>query len=263
MVKSKKWFKRLARAGYFSRGLVYSIIGLFAILAALGAGENKNTKDALETLLQQPFGTTIVALLIIGLVGYAIWRLVQSLLDTDDHGYSPKGLAVRTGLLSSAATYAILAIYAVSLIGLTPSGSGGGSLAKTLAGFVGTIWVSIGLAVIFAGVAAAHIWKAVRSRYADHFEASDTAMKFIHPISIIGLIARGLVFVILSVMLLLRAANAGSSTDQHPGIKEALQYLQQLPYGQFLLFVLGIGVLLFAAYSFAEAKWRRINIEDA
>lgn len=134
MVKSKKWFEGLARAGYFSRGLVYTIIGLFAILAALGAGENKNTKGALETLLQQPFGTIIVALLIIGLVGYTIWRLVQSLLDTDDHGYSPKGLAVRAGLLSSAATYAILAIYAVSLIGLTSSGSGGGSLAKTWRG---------------------------------------------------------------------------------------------------------------------------------
>lgn len=264
MGKSSGWFKPLARAGYFSRGLVYAIIGMFAVLAAFGAGQKKDTKGALLTILEQPFGTLLIALLIIGLVGYVGWRLVQSLFDTDDHGHSLKGLAVRAGLLSSAATYGTLAIFAVSLLLQTSLGSSGsGSVASSISGFIGAKPVTLGMAAIFAGVAAAHWWKAATRKYADHFQADDSTMTFIHPISIVGLTARGCVFAILTVILLFRSAQTRNPDAETPGLKEAMEHLQQLPYGQVLLFAMGIGLLLFSAYSFAEARWRRINIEDA
>ena len=41
-----------------------------------------------------------------------------------------------------------------------------------------------------------------------------------------------------------------------------MEFLQGLPYGQILLGLLGVGLLSFALYSFAEAVWRRVNVED-
>ena len=164
MVKGARWLKPLARTGYFARGMVYTIIGLFAVLAAIGSGENKDTKGALETLLGQPFGTVLIALLIIGLVSYAVWRLFQSVMDPDEHGTKPTGLAVRAGLLASAFTYTVLAFYALSLIAFSGSGGEGGgqSPAQYIAGFIGSRPVSLGLAAIFAGVAIAHWVKALK-----------------------------------------------------------------------------------------------------
>lgn len=261
------WIKPLARAGYSARGLVYVIVGLFALLAAAGAAESKDSKGALEKLLQQPFGTVIVWLLIVGLAGYVTWRLVQSLFDTDDHGYGPKGLAVRGGLLASAASYAALAVFAISLLGVTSGGANGsGNLTETLAGFVAMRWISLGFALVIAGVAVAYFRKAWTRKYQDHFQADSEMMKVIHPISIAGLAARGTVFMIIAVLFVYRfldaqgGSNVGGST---PGLKDALHFVQNLPAGEWLLAAVGLGLVAFAAYSFIEARWRRINVEDA
>ena len=47
-----------------------------------------------------------------------------------------------------------------------------------------------------------------------------------------------------------------------PGIKEAMEFVQSLPFGAVLLAAMGAGVIMFATYSFAEAFWREINIEE-
>ena len=89
----------LARSGYAARGVVYLIVGGLAVLAALGGGgQTTDSKGALLTILQQPFGNVLLGLVALGLVGYAIWRLVQALMDTDHHGTDAKGLAIRGGL---------------------------------------------------------------------------------------------------------------------------------------------------------------------
>ncbi|TCD15305.1 DUF1206 domain-containing protein [Oricola cellulosilytica] len=269
MDTAKPWIKPLARMGYAARGLVYFIIGLFAILAAAGAAQEKDSRGALQTLLEQPFGTVLVAVLILGLVGYVVWRLIQGIMDTDDHGTGAKGMAVRGGLLVSAFTYATLALLALDMLGVIPGSGGGsgssggsGSLSDFVAGFVGESIVSLGLAIIFLGVAGAHFWKAFKQKYAEHFEANEDAMKVIHPVSITGLAARGFVFAIIAVLFFYRFLNAGDSGDT-PGLKDALEFVQGMPAGQYLLAATGIGLLAFSAYSFAESRWRRINVEDA
>ena len=113
-----------------------------------------------------------------------------------------------------------------------------------------------------AGVAIAHWVKALKRKYADHLRASEEVMAYVHPISIAGLMARGAVFAILSVMLVFRGLTADDASGT-PGIKEAMEFIQGLPFGAILLAAMCAGVIMFAAYSFAEAIWREINIEDA
>ncbi len=264
MHRHARWLKPVARAGYASRGVVYLVIGTFALLAALGPTDRKGSEGALEVLLRQPFGQGLVLLMIGGLTGYVAWRLVQSLLDTDDHGWSLRGLAVRGGLLGSAATHAVLALYAASLLGLIAGGSDTDpSLADRIAGVVGTTPVLFVLCLTFTGVALAHVVKAARRRYADHFEASERVMRFVHPVSILGLAARGTLWGIAAFLLARRLWDDTPDRNEPPGLREELAWIQTLPGGQWLLAGAGIGLLLFAAYSLSEAIWRRINVEDA
>ena len=88
----------LARLGYAARGVVNLLIGLLALLAAFGQGGGATgSKGALQTLLFQPLGNFFLAVVALGLFGFALWRLFQSLLDADGLGRTPRATVVRLG----------------------------------------------------------------------------------------------------------------------------------------------------------------------
>ncbi len=256
-------FALFARAGYAARGLVYTLIGAFTVYAAWrGGGDSPGSKEAVKTILEAPAGDVLALGLLAGLAGYAAWRFVQAVFDTDDHGFDPRGLAVRAGLLASCASYGLLVAWTFSRW-RGSGGSGGGGLAETLAGFIGHRVTAVVLALVFAGVAFAHLRKAWVKGYEKHFDADQAAMKWIHPVSRVGLVARGMVFVILALLLGWRAWTARGAGGETPGLEQALTALRGLPAGTWLLGAMGAGLLCFAGYSFVEARYRRINVEDA
>lgn len=66
------WVERLGRFGYVSKGVVYGIVGLLAAQAAFGrGGKTTDTQGALQTIVNQPFGKFLLALVAIGLIGFS------------------------------------------------------------------------------------------------------------------------------------------------------------------------------------------------
>lgn len=263
------WFKPFARWGYASRGLVYVVVGFFALVTAIRGGENRGAKEAIQFLSENMAGDILMLILLVGLASYAAWRFVQSVFDTDDHGGKPTGLGVRAGLLASGVTYAALAVYAFSLwwgSGAFGSGGGGGSgsgeVAKALARWVGAQYAAYAIGIVLLVVGGAHIWKAVKRKYRDNLAADRTTMRAIDPVAVAGLVARGIIFLILALLFYRRGLTADESNST-PGMQAALDYILSLPAGNILLGATGVGLLAFAAYSFAEAIWRRINVESA
>lgn len=262
--EARVWFKPFARLGYAARGLVYAVIGGFALFAAFGTGESIGSRDALELIISSDYGGVVTVALICGMISYALWRLIQSFFDTDRHGTDFKGLAIRAGLFASAVTYGVLALYTYGLwSGSGGSGGGGSDLATGIAGFIGSRTVAVILTIVFAGVGIAHIVKAVKKRYARYFQAPPRAMKAIHPIARTGLIARGAVFIILAFLFFYRGLSVSEEDGGTPGVKAALEFLNGLPAGFLLIGAMGAGLICFSLYSFLEAIWRRINVEDA
>lgn len=261
----KNWVEPLARFGYGARGVVYIIIGALAIWAALFGGDTPDSKDALQKVVAQPFGQVLLGIVVIGLVGYVVWRAIQALGDTDKHGTDPKGLAIRAGLIASALTYTFLAIYAMSLLGVSLAGGsgGGGGVHEKLAGFIGLNWASAVLAVTFAGVAIAHFVKVAKRGYEKHYVADQETMRFVHPIAMTGLTARGITLLVIAFLFASKIFAGGHHSAGSPGLEAALSFIRGLPAGSILLCAIGIGLVLFAVYSLTEAVWRQINVEDA
>ncbi len=255
-------FRPFARTGYAARGLVFLVIGIFAAYFAIGDGQILNTKGALQKLLGSGFGSIVAIVLIVGLVAYSVWRFIQAVFDPDQHGMDFKGAAIRAGLLGSCFTYAALTLYTFSLWrGGASSDSDSGGIAQSMSNFIGSTLASTILAAIFLGVAVAHFVKAYKRGYLKYMRPGPAARSIVDPVSRTGLTARGIVFLVIAYLFGWRAVSSSGGGDV--GLGDALSYIAGLPAGRWLIGAIGVGLICFAAYSFAEAIWRRINIENA
>lgn len=109
---------KLARFGYITKGVVYSIVGILASMAAFGIGTTKNTdrNGVINFIVDQPLGKVLLGIVCVGLLGYVMWRLIETFKDPHDHGNGAKGLITRAGYAISAIVYAGLSIYAFRLL---------------------------------------------------------------------------------------------------------------------------------------------------
>ena len=255
-------YKGLARLGYASRGVVYLIVGSFAVLAAFGSGRTTDTKGALTSLMGGPWGIALLALVALGLLAFAAWRAVQGIADADGHGRDGKGLVIRGGLLVSAVTNLLLALFAVSLIFGGGGGSGGDGgtqswIAKLMEEPFGQWLVGIvGAAVVGAGVA--HIIKGWSAKFDKRFKPGYDKLGWVRPVCRFGLIARGVVFMIIGSFIGIAAWRY--DPQQARGLSGALQALQEQPYGQVLLGIVALGLVAFGLYCWVEAVYRRIDV---
>jgi len=70
----------LGRFGYAALGVVFSIIGIFLIVAAVqhNPHQAKGLDAALRTLIQQPFGPLLLGIVALGLVAYGVYSFVEA-----------------------------------------------------------------------------------------------------------------------------------------------------------------------------------------
>ena len=258
-----------ARAGYVARGIVYLIVAYFAVKAAIGAGDNVSTKGAVQQIPGETFGPALLWAVAIGLLGYAAWRTIQAVADTDNHGTGMKGMVIRAGLLGSALANVLLALFAVSLVSTwdVGAGQGGGQggaggagqdVLTRLLGFDNSNLLIYLVALVPLGVGIAHLVKAWQAGFERYFQCPPNVMRWVRPISRAGIAARGVVFLIIAALLFM-GGGAYEPTDP-PGVKDALDALQAMPFGSLLLAAIGLGLAAFTLYSFAQARWRRIDL---
>lgn len=255
------WFAPLARAGIVAKGAIYAIIGGLALSLALGAGgKATDSSGALQTLADKPFGTLALVALALGLVGYALWSLAQGLLDTDREGDSPGSLVTRAGRIGSGIIHGFLAVLAIRLV----TGSGGGSASqgqepRAAAGVLGwpagqEIVAVVGLAVI--GIGLYQVWKGLSRDFLEHLSVSGDRRRIVERIGVVGIVARGLVFALAGVFVTKAAIEFDPSEAE--GLDGALARLADQPFGAWLLGAAALGLLAFAAFCVAEARYRRI-----
>ncbi|MGH9281667.1 MAG: DUF1206 domain-containing protein [Acidimicrobiales bacterium] len=81
------WLEGLARAGLAARGVLYCLVALLALHVAFGDRDAEPGKPgALEALARQPLGKVLLLVVAGGFAGYALWRLLSALLDTEGEG---------------------------------------------------------------------------------------------------------------------------------------------------------------------------------
>src|SRR5690349_5438403 len=107
----------LERAGLATRGVVYIIVGVFAVLLALGkGGAATDSGGALGAINAQPYGKPVLAVIAVGLFGYALFSIVRAIFNTDGKERNARGAISRLGSAIGGIAYGVLAWRAVRLI---------------------------------------------------------------------------------------------------------------------------------------------------
>ena len=252
--------RALARAGLVARGVIYILIGWVALLVALGqTSQEADQQGALQLLAGKPYGLVLLWLLGIGFAGYALWRLSEAAFGVTGEG---NGAGPRLKSLARALIYAGFAYLTFTII----SGAGGASQTKKqqdltasvmhhtggrwLVGIAGLVIVIAGLTLVVEGIRRKFL------KYLQLSQLSTRTRRLVEWLGVIGTAARGAVFALAGVLVVEAAvtyqpAKAG-------GIDKALLTLRNQPFGEFLLILAALGLIIFGVYGLCEARWRRV-----
>lgn len=260
------WVTLLARFGYAAKGVVYIIIGVLAAYAAFtSGGKTTDSRGALQEILFQPYGKYLLGAVAFGLAGYALWRFVQAVKDTENKGSGAKGIAVRLGYAAFGVIYAGLAFSAVQMVLGSGGKSGGESSSKewtaTLLAQPFGQWLVGAAGLGFIAAAGSHFYKAYTAKFREKLmtsRMSEKAQNFALRSGQFGLAARGAVFGIIGAFLIQAALH--SNAGEARGLGGALTALGQQTYGQLLLGVVALGLVAYGFYMLVLARYRRIII---
>jgi hypothetical protein len=249
----------MARIGYAARGIVFLIIGGFALLAAGGLSTHpQGARDALEFAFRKPLGGYFLWALALGLVCFAGWRLLQSLFDVDLHGRTPYGLMRRIVLAGSGLFYVALAA-AIARITVEERGVSEDQSAREWTAWImaqplGRLLVAV-IAAGFAGVAIGLTVKAFRAPYRHALDATQAQRTMAVVLGSYGIMTRALVFLMFGVFLAIAAYDANSR--EAVGLAGVLSAMQHQAYGGVLLGIAALGLLAFGFFEIIEAAARR------
>jgi hypothetical protein len=260
--KVRPWVGWVARTGYVAKGVIYVTIGLLAMQEALGAGgRSPGPNGAMRSIESQPFGRSMLALLALGLVGYALWKLLQGIMDPDDKGSDAHGILRRIGYVGSGAIHGVLAFIAAQSIMGEEDTSEDVMMASALVyqppfgqlvvGLVGLIAIGVGFYQLYA---------AYEAKFRGELkldEMSSPQEKLVTLAGRIGTAARGLAIGAAGAFVVLAAYRYDPS--QTRGLDEALEALQRQPLGSYMLGTVAVGLLVYGVFMLLVAYYRRID----
>jgi hypothetical protein len=267
MDKSKKdKIKKVKQFGFYSKGIVYALMGILAAMAAFGLGGEIKGKSGIVQFLQGlPGGVILTSILALGLLAYSIWRFYEAVVDpngSDDE----KRIGSRLKYAYSGILYAVLA-YSFAKPLFNKSGSSGDeSRQAALSQLLEKEWGVWAIWAIAIGMGLTAIWQfywGISGKYMkkiDENPDNEKEYNLVKQSGRFGYIARGVVFGIITFfiikVILAHDANALKGTEG------ALQYLLSLPYGSFLMGAVALGMLGYGIFCFMVARHSDISDVD-
>jgi hypothetical protein len=265
LAAQRSWpFRLMVRAGFVARAVTYAVIGGITMALAVGAGagpDAPNQQGALVFIARAPLGRVAVAVAAAGLLAYALWKLGQGAFGRGPEGGGDTDVTDRVANAGGGVVY--LAFFVVALrILFGSSSSGSNDPSKAAAGVLGWPGGSVIVAVagcVLIAISLFQIYDVVRGGFTEDSklrEMSRLERRAFIVLGRVGLPARALVFGLVGYFLLQTAIEY--KPGDAVGLDGALSRVHHQPFGPWLLGLVAAGLLVFAAYSVLDGRYRRL-----
>jgi hypothetical protein len=248
----------LARFGFVGRGVVYLVLGALAVQVAVGHSARADKNGALAAIKAQPLGGVLLVVLAVSFAGYAVWRLLEGLVGPRGED-EPKRTGKRLASFARGLLYAFFAVSTAHFVVASAGHDKTRPLTARVMGVTGgrTLVAAVGIALLVGGLVIAS--RGVREKFLKKLDLSSAGRGVraaAKTVGAVGLTGRGLVVALVGGFLVQAAATFDA--DKAKGLDASLKSLADAPFGPVLLACAAVGLLAYGAWSFVEARYRRI-----
>jgi hypothetical protein len=251
----------IAKTGLIAKGIVYLLLGAIAVMAAwdLGntAGKEVNQKTAWSSVEDLPGGNILLIILAIGLLCYTVFRIIQTFRK---HGPEKIKWTKRVRYFFSAITYLLLT-FSVAKFALEHGGKSkdqNQQMASEMMTKPMGAWLVIAGGIIMALIGLYQLYYGLSEKYKKHvqsFQLQSSAASALTRSGKIGYAARGIVWLLISYLLILAGLHHNSSEAGDTG--EAFQLLETSTLGTVFAGAIGLGLIAYGVFNFIRAKHDR------
>ena len=260
------WVEALARLGFFVKGVVYATIGILAASLALGgSGSTTDPQGALRALGASRLGHASLAVIAIGLLAYAVWRLIAAMLATDDDQPGAWGKLGRLGKTLDGVLHALLGMEAARLFVATvgPERDVAQTWSAKALRIPGGRWRVIAVGAGMIVFAIYQLYRTLTHGSRDHLRSRDASPSTIATIDVLGRYGTSSMSMVLVLIGLFLVQTAITYDPKRAGgIGYSLAVLAHEPHGRVLLGVVAFGFVSFGAFQIASSRYRRIRVME-
>jgi len=260
------WYAAVARAGIAAKGVSYGLVGVLALLLALGKGGQAASRGgALKSLAHHPFGNAVLIGLALGFAAYALWRFLQAWFERCDPDESAvKVWGKRAGYVGRGLIYAGLVYSTIHIIANASSNQSQNEKAhkSTAMAFQqpGGRWL-VGIAgLVLIAVAVWNLYRGLARKFEKKWRVSSltpAVRRWGARAGVVGHISRFVVFGLIGTFVVKAA------WDYRPkdaiGLDGALQKLADGAYGAWLLGLTAAGLVAYGVYCLVDARLRDVS----
>lgn len=261
----RPFIKSLARFGFYTKGFLFFVIGILAILVATGqkGGELADPTGALTSIALVPFGKVLLMVFIVGAIGHGAWNILRGTADIDDAGKNWRGIIRRIIAGGVGLFYFFLAWTAWEIVLTTQVAVKNGAIQKTLTAIIlmlplGAVFIFM-LGAIVMGAGIHECYSGVTGKFKENFriyEIEGNSRKILTVLGALGFTARAVIYGLMGYFFIVAAINFNA--NDVVGLDGALLTLAQSMYGKALLFIAATGLISHGILSLYEARYRRI-----
>jgi hypothetical protein len=256
-VESNHNMHRIARVGFAAKGFLYIMMGVLAFMAAFEIGghrEDEATRTGVFESMKQIAGGWLLGAVILGLVCYCIWRLVQTFSRNEE-----TRTLKRFRYFFSALAYGSVAVGAAKLLFQSAGKKDQNQhIAAQLLQHSAGEWLLFAMALVFAGNGLYQLHYALSKKYKNHVQGlnqnSDSATLLLN-MGKVGYIARGIVWLLLAFLLGRAAIYQKASEAGDTG--KAFRVVEHEDFGSYLLAIIAVGVMAYGVFNFVRARFER------
>jgi hypothetical protein len=255
------WVSRLVRLGYLAKGLIYSLIGVLALRVAAGlrGGQLTDPSGVLRTLLAQPFGRGMLAVIGVGIVCYAAYYIFEAFADLRRRGGGIRGWTDRSLTMIKAAVYGLIGVQALRVVLFDErprdrTEATAGAVMQFPLGEWLLILIGIGVAC-YGFTQLRMVWRGGADHDLDVSRVRREA-PWILPLGRLGTAARSVIIIVIGVTIA-RSGWRGRATDAD-GYREALTTIAS--FHPWLLAAIGAGLLCFGLYQLCHARYAKLAV---